>query len=237
MTIKAIPAAAASSSSSCKTEPIALSAAGVAKSASASLSIDIPVRARSALEGTDADMPPLTPPYLSSSASSTSSFESAFEAEMPLSPAVAGADVKMRHLSQQFFFPNQFKFESMVPEVVKATDIYLKDHPMIDGAFAEYENLYNADSLMTRDGRPMVRLAHTPIIPVVDAETKARRQSQQYFFPNQAKFECAVPKTVRARDIRLKDHPMVHGAYAEYERLYNADSLMTRDGRAMVRLL
>ncbi|KAG0242634.1 hypothetical protein BGX31_000090 [Mortierella sp. GBA43] len=50
------------------------------------------------------------------------------------------------------------KFESVVPQVIRARDIHLKDHPIIEGAYAEYERLYNADSLMTVDGRPMVRL-------------------------------------------------------------------------------
>jgi hypothetical protein len=112
----------------------------------ASLAIDIPASARSALE----QPAPTTPPLLSSSASSSASFES-FET------AALEKEAAPRRLSH-VFFPNQHKFESVVPQVVRARDIRLKDHPIIEGAYAEYERLYNADSLMTVDGRPMVRL-------------------------------------------------------------------------------
>ncbi|KAF9923956.1 hypothetical protein BGZ65_008588 [Modicella reniformis] len=123
-----------------KTEPIAVAP---------SLAIDIPTSARSAL---GRSVPPTTP-LLSSSASSSSSFDS-FEASAQVDSAVVG---KARRLSQ-VFFPNQTTFESLVPQVIRARDLHLKDHPIIEGAYAEYERLYNADSVMTIDGRHMVRL-------------------------------------------------------------------------------
>jgi len=116
----------------------------------ASFAIDIPASARSALKQ---PVPPTTPPLLSSSASSSNSFDS-FEAAALEEQAVVDHSRRLSHI----FFPRQTKFESVVPVVVRARDIHLKDHPIVPGAFAEYERLYNADSLMTVDGRPMVRL-------------------------------------------------------------------------------
>ncbi|GJJ77794.1 hypothetical protein EMPS_10153 [Entomortierella parvispora] len=143
--------------------------------ASPSLNIDIPAAARSALNEANATSPPLTPPLLSTSASSSTSFESlpaAFDVDASSSVlskdveaeagavAVAGgaSDARSRRLSQQYFFPNQTVFECAVPKVTLARDLHLKDHPIKKGEFAEYERLYNADSLMTVDGRHMVRL-------------------------------------------------------------------------------
>ncbi|KAG0366563.1 hypothetical protein BGZ54_005198 [Gamsiella multidivaricata] len=124
--------------------------------AALSMSFKIPRSARSALEKSRSISPPMTPPLLSSSssASSTTSFDSIEAA----SPVEANDTVRVRRLSQEFFFPNQKVFESAVPIVTRAKDIHLKDHPHVKGAFAEYERLYNADSLMTKDGRHMVRL-------------------------------------------------------------------------------
>ncbi|KAF9185193.1 hypothetical protein BGZ51_002914 [Haplosporangium sp. Z 767] len=224
MTLCAIPAMVASGSFSNNNKTVPSASAALA-----SLSIDIPKKARSALAMADNVSPPLTPPYLSSSASSSTSFESLpFEHD----PVDVSASEAARRRSRDFFFPN-FQFECAVPQVTKARDIYLKDHPYVPGAYAEYDDLYNADSVMTKDGRPMVRLLSTTI----SAEEKARRDTQEYFFPRQVRFECAVPQVTRARDIRLKDHPVVPGAYAKYDKLYNADSVKTKDGRPMVRLL
>lgn len=137
-----------------KTKPIAISAATY-------FAIDIPGGALASLEMS----PPVSPPslMLSTSASSTNTYDSLDDDDDVLAspvfvPAIAGSDVRTRRLSQEFYFPNQTKFESATPEIVRARDIYLKDHPFIEGAYAEYEALYNADSLMTKDGRHMVRL-------------------------------------------------------------------------------
>jgi len=145
--------------------------------ASASPNIDIPATARSAIVQANAISPPLTPPLLSTSASSSISFDSlpaVFDIDATSSKSVlsedvvaeAGAvavaggasDVRSRRLSQQFFFPNQTVFECAVPKITRARDLHLADHPIKEGEFAEYERLYNADSLMTVDGRHMVRL-------------------------------------------------------------------------------
>ncbi|KAG0301354.1 hypothetical protein BGZ98_008425 [Dissophora globulifera] len=136
-----------------KNEPVAISAA-------TSLAIDIPAAALASL-GNSLSMS--LPSLLSTSASSSSAYDSLDEDDnvLPptvLAPAIAGADVRTRRLSQDFFFPNQKKFESATPVVIKARDLHLKDHPIVEGAYAEYEALYNADSLMTKDGRFMVRL-------------------------------------------------------------------------------
>ncbi|KAG0056344.1 hypothetical protein BGZ83_005463 [Gryganskiella cystojenkinii] len=144
------------------------------------LNIDIPATARSALAKANTISPPLTPPLLSTSASSSVSFDAlptAFDidaisaeaaaVDLPKEAiaeagavAVAGGatDARSRALSRQFFFPNQTRFECVVPTITRARDLNLKDHPIIEGQFAEYEKLYHADSLMTVDGRPMVRL-------------------------------------------------------------------------------
>ncbi|KAG0005484.1 hypothetical protein BGZ80_006484 [Entomortierella chlamydospora] len=124
----------------------------------APLAIEIPKGALEALKQARDVEPPTTPPLLSPSASSTTSLDSPVESPEPISAAVAGADVRTRRISQEFYFPRQVKFESAAPEIVKAKDVHLKDHPIVKGAYAEYERLYNADSLMTKDGRHMVRL-------------------------------------------------------------------------------
>ncbi|KAG0332512.1 hypothetical protein BG004_001218, partial [Podila humilis] len=155
----------------------------------ATLHINIPVTARVIL----ATSPPASPPMLSTSASSASSFESlpelgsyrpAFPIRAPVkTPAKALANLnkvpiksapvaavkapttssaatvvepeKARRLSQEFFFPGQTRFECVVPEVISAKSVHLKDHPMVEGQFSQYDNLYNDDSLMTVDGRFM----------------------------------------------------------------------------------
>ncbi|KAG0210419.1 hypothetical protein BGX28_009328 [Mortierella sp. GBA30] len=242
MALSIFPVAIAFGSSNLKTEPLAASVATTARAASASLSIHIPAKALTALERANANSPPLSPPYLSSSASSTGSFESLPDAfTVAESPVASPAEGKIRRLSREFFFPNQSKFETAAPEIVKARDLNLKDHLVADGAFDEYDKLYNADSLMTKDGRPMVRLLSPATTSTVrsdeTAQAKARRLSREFFFPHQSKFESAAPEIVKAKDIHLKDHPVAEGAFAEYEQLYNADSVMTKDGRPMVRLL
>ncbi|KAF9360038.1 hypothetical protein BGX26_010688 [Mortierella sp. AD094] len=148
LTITPAMVASGSFSNNNKTEPLS----------AAPFAIDIPHGALSALEHARTIDSPTTPPLLSSSASSTTSFESLAPSANPVVAAVAGEDVRTRRVSQEFYFPHQLKFESAVPVIVKAKDIHLKDHPFIEGAYAEYERLYNADSLMTKDGRPMVRL-------------------------------------------------------------------------------
>ncbi|KAF9114325.1 hypothetical protein BGX27_011145 [Mortierella sp. AM989] len=148
LTITPAMVASGSFSNNNKTEPLSATP----------LAIDIPFGALSALEHARNIEPPTTPPLLSSSASSTTSFESMAANTSSAVPAVAGEDARTRRVSQDFYFPRQSKFESAVPVVVRARDIHLKDHPIIEGAYAEYEKLYNADSLMTEDGRPMVRL-------------------------------------------------------------------------------
>ncbi|KAG0276946.1 hypothetical protein BGZ96_003070 [Linnemannia gamsii] len=123
-----------------------------------SLSIDIPARDRAALEKASAYSPPSTPPMLSPSASSTSSFDDGNNSYLAdILSTMANAN-SARRKSQDFFFPNQPTFESAVPHVIRAKDVVLKDHPQVDGAYAEYEELYNSDSTMTKDGRHMVRL-------------------------------------------------------------------------------
>ncbi|KAF9912428.1 hypothetical protein BX616_010326 [Lobosporangium transversale] len=114
------------------------------------LAINIPAKT------VDTGDAPTTPPMLSTSVSSAGSFDS-FGSEAD-EVDVAAAAARSRRQSQQFFFPHQTKFESAVPVVTRARDIHLKDHPFIEGAYAEYEKLYNADSLITKDGRQMVRL-------------------------------------------------------------------------------
>ncbi|KAF8969764.1 hypothetical protein BGZ46_010631 [Entomortierella lignicola] len=121
-----------------KTEPLS----------AAPLAIDIPHGALSALEHARNTSPPSTPPLLSSSASSVSSFDS----------SLAGENLSKRRLSREFYFPHQTEFEQATPVIIRAKDILLKDHPFIKDAYAEYERLYNADSVMTKDGKPMVRL-------------------------------------------------------------------------------
>ncbi|KAF8943096.1 hypothetical protein BGZ47_005809 [Haplosporangium gracile] len=141
-----------------KTQPSVFSAASskIAAYAYSPLSIEIPTSDRRRLERASAISPPSTPPMLSPSASSTSSFDDGnVLAEILSSMANANS---ARRKSQEFFFPNQTAFESAVPHVIRAKDVVLKDHPHVEGAYAEYEELYNADSLVTKDGRQMVRL-------------------------------------------------------------------------------
>ncbi|KAI1317058.1 hypothetical protein EDD11_009041 [Mortierella claussenii] len=123
--------------------------------ATPALTINIPASALTALsQASNTATSPSTPPLLSSSVSSVTSFDSF---NSGCEDANTAAD-HARRLSQEFFFPNQTKFESAVPVVIRARDLQLKDHPIIEGAYAEYELLYNADSLMTKDGKQMVRL-------------------------------------------------------------------------------
>ncbi|KAF9426433.1 hypothetical protein BGZ76_002763 [Entomortierella beljakovae] len=128
--------ASGSFSNNNKTEPLAME----------TLPLDIPASLLAAFENTRAAIPPSSPPQLSSSVSSVTSLDSNFDV------------LKSRRASQEFYFPHQSTFESAVPVIVRAKDVHLKDHPIIEGAYAEYEKLYNADSVMTKDGRPMVRL-------------------------------------------------------------------------------
>ncbi|KAF9924601.1 hypothetical protein FBU30_005449 [Linnemannia zychae] len=120
--------------------------------APSTLSIDIPGKARAALEYASAYSPPSTPSLLSASS------DSAFEDGDDILEVVMCEKEKSRRRSQEFFFPRQTRFESAVPEVIRAKDVVLKDHPVVKDAYAEYERLYNADSVMTKDGRHMVRL-------------------------------------------------------------------------------
>ncbi|KAF9549413.1 hypothetical protein EC957_003802 [Mortierella hygrophila] len=138
-----------------KTQPSVFSAASskIAAYAYTPLSIQIPTADRRRLER---NSPPSTPPMLSPSASSTSSFDDGNPLAEILS-SMANAN-SARRKSQEYFFPNQTTFESAVPHVVRAKDVVLKDHPHVEGAYAEYDELYNADSLVTKDGRHMVRL-------------------------------------------------------------------------------
>ncbi|KAG0272489.1 hypothetical protein BGZ95_011759 [Linnemannia exigua] len=135
--------------------PAARSARYTLAAASASLAIEIPASARTALEQASAFSPPSTPPLLSASSSSFSDGITLLEDD--ISFAICEKE-KTRRKSQEFFFPRQTSFESAVPSVTRARDVVLKDHPTVDGAYAEYERLYNADSLVTKDGRHMVRL-------------------------------------------------------------------------------
>ncbi|KAF8938484.1 hypothetical protein BGZ58_000801 [Dissophora ornata] len=164
MTTVASPAmiASGSFSNNNKAKPVSVA------TAVSPFAIDIRASARaSALAALEKRTPPQAPPQLSSSVVSSDSYDSLDEEEavrsvrpFSVGPVAArgGCEACSRRQSQQFFFPNQSRFESAVPQVVRARDIHLKDHPIVEGAFAEYEALYNADSLVTKDGVHMVRL-------------------------------------------------------------------------------
>ncbi|KAF9912007.1 hypothetical protein EC991_001454 [Linnemannia zychae] len=138
-----------------KASPRAMSARAAMTAASASLAINIPANARVALEQASAFSPPSTPPLLS--ASSSDSFGEGVTLDDAISLSMCDKE-RTRRRSQEFFFPRQTTFESAVPMVTRARDVVLKDHPVVEDAYAEYERLYNSDSLMTKDGRFMVRL-------------------------------------------------------------------------------
>ena len=130
-----------------------------------SLAIDIPVPVQARIDLQVS--PPSTPPMLSASSSASSaSFESLPEptpyAAAMVSPVLPAKKVivaeKPKRLSQEYFFPDQKHFECVVPAVTSAKSVYLKDHPVVEGQYAEYDRLYNADSVQTVDGRFMVRL-------------------------------------------------------------------------------
>ncbi|KAF9580525.1 hypothetical protein BGW38_002807 [Lunasporangiospora selenospora] len=175
-----------SSTNNNKTTPLAISPAVSAKkknvmSTPAVLSIEIPAAAHKALQQASAYSPPASPPMLSDSPSSTTSFDSlpsprnmapttadiaaanaaAANAANAAKAAAAHAALvarEARRLSQQYFFPNRIAFESAAPAVVRAKDLQLKDHSAVDHVHTGGSHLYNGDSRLTRDGRPLVRL-------------------------------------------------------------------------------
>ncbi|KAF9082655.1 hypothetical protein BGX29_007149 [Mortierella sp. GBA35] len=135
----------------------ARSAVAARPASSASLKINIPTAAISALDRARALSPPSTPPLLSASSSMSDSSDGGrnmFDDGIILDKFELKCE-NTRRRSQEFFFPNQTQFESAVPIVTSARDVVLKDtHPVVHSAYSDYED----DSVMTKDGRYIVRL-------------------------------------------------------------------------------
>lgn len=131
-------------------EPSPVSANEAAKAAAATLEIQIP---SGALLDLEKNLPPMSVPQLS-----PPSLESDDDDLESLPSEDEYAFLKSRQMSMQYFFPRQARFEPVVPIIIRASDIRLKDHPMVEGEYADYDKYYHADTLLTRDGRPMVRL-------------------------------------------------------------------------------
>ncbi|KAF9430802.1 hypothetical protein BGZ94_003852 [Podila epigama] len=196
------------------------------------LSIKIPASARAALTSTVS--PPLSPPMLSSSASSTTSFESL--------PEIFNAVEYFPKMKTAKGKPAAGKKAAAKPVEVKKAAVKPVEAKPVSGKKATKAKPTPAKPIEVKPvaakPAPTKTVVSKPVAPKqITVKSVAAKLAQQFFFPNQTHFECVVPTVTSATSVHLKDFPAVQGEFAEYDRLYNADSKMTVDGRFMVRLL